>query len=92
MQLSTKKEADFVVSALGNIGKGVKEIYIPEYQGPFSVPEDGDKKFYHLRFNNGVEGVNVGLVLMFMKYSPTTWPAMVAADVNRKPFDWMGFD
>lgn len=57
-------------------------IYIPTYIGPFATPRDGDeKRFYHLRFRNGADGFNIGLVKRTMEYAPTRWPMMIAAEV-----------
>ncbi len=85
-QLSTEKEVEIVKGYLGPLGGGVKEQYIPQYGGPYVVPEDGERKFFHLRFNNGNEGFNVGLILYFIKSFPVTWPAMLADQINAKPF------
>src|ERR1700738_4104645 len=58
-------------------------IYIPAYTtGPFATPQAGDKKFYHLRFRNGAEGFNAGLVKATMAFSPSRWPLMIALEVN----------
>ena len=57
-------------------------IYIPLYAGPFSTPHDGDAQFFHLRFRNGAEGFNAGLVKRTMEFAPTRWPSMIAAEVN----------
>lgn len=58
-------------------------IYIPAYPtGPFPTPQDGDRKFYHLRFENGAEGFNAGLVKATMAQFPTRWPLMLALEVN----------
>ncbi len=87
-QLATREEADQIAKALGSIGGGVVEIYIPEYGGPYVVPEDGPRKFYHFRFQNGAEGFNVGLIRSFMQYSPMRWPMMIETEVTaagRKP-------
>lgn len=81
-QLSTEKEVEFVKNMVGHFGKGVEEHYIPQYLGPFQVPEDGDRKFYHLKFKNGNDGFNVGLLLYFIKAFPVTWPAMLADQIN----------
>ncbi len=91
-QFVTLEEAKRIATALGTIGGGVlpykadipeeSGIYIPEYYGPFATPVDGEKKFYHLRFRNGADGFNAGLVKATMEYSPTRWPLMVATEVN----------
>ena len=81
-QLATMEEAKSIVLQLGSAGNGVREIYIPEYDGPWSVPELGSSKFYHLRFNNGAEGFNVGLVRTLMKQCPTSWLNMVSTEIG----------
>jgi hypothetical protein len=81
-QLATREEAQQIAQALGSIGGGVVETYIPEYGGPFLVPENGAAKFYHFRFANGAEGFNVGLIRAFMQYSPMRWPTMIATEVE----------
>lgn len=82
-QLSTISEALELSSLLGGIGKGVKDIYIPEYGGPFKAPEIGNSKFYHFRFNNGAEGLNVGLVRETLKKDPNTGLQRIALDVSQ---------
>jgi hypothetical protein len=58
-------------------------IYIPVYlTGPFATPQNGDQKFYFLRFANGAEGFNAGLILGEMTLFPTRWPLMLALEVN----------
>jgi hypothetical protein len=90
-QFLTLAEAKKVAKDIGDIGGGVlpcsddpetSGIYIPEYNGPFATPQDGDRKFYHLRFRNGAEGFNAGLVKRTMEYAPTRWPLMLATEVN----------
>lgn len=81
-QLATSEEAQQIATALGSIGGGVVETYIPEYGGPYVVPENGPSKFYHFRFANGAEGFNVGLIRAFMQYSPMRWPMMIATEVE----------
>ena len=71
-QLATIEEAKAIALQLSTVGNGVKDIYIPQYDGPYTAPEVGNSKFYHLRFNNGAEGFNVGLVRTLMKQCPTT--------------------
>lgn len=56
-------------------------IYIPQY-AQFATPQQGDQKFYHLRFRNGAEGFNAGLVKATMTIFPTRWPIMIATEVN----------
>lgn len=87
-QLATEKELEFVKNQVGHFGGGLQEAYIPKYEGPFLVPEDGDRKFWHLRFKNGNEGFNVGLILYFIKSFPVTWTAMLADQINAKPPSW----
>ena len=89
-QLATIDEAKQIAKELGTIGGGVAAIEIPQYFGPFAAPEDGDKKFYHFRFQNGADGFNVGLVRCTMQIFPSRWPLMVATEVNaaaKKPED-----
>ena len=81
-QLSTMDEAKSIVLQLGSAGNGVKDIYIPEYDGPWGVPELGSSKFYHLRFAVGAEGFNVGLIRTLMKQCPTTWLNMVTTEIG----------
>lgn len=89
-QLSTLKQVEDVKKLLANMGGGVKEHYIPEYGGPYVVPENGDRKFYHLRFNNGNEGFNVGLIIYFIKSFPVTWPLMLSQQIEAKPYNFLG--
>ena len=91
-QLVTLEDAKDVAAKLVDIGGGVAPykandpetsgIYIPVYGGPFVVPEDGDKKFYLLRFVNGADGFNAGLVKIIIAMFPTRWPQMIAQEVN----------
>lgn len=81
-QLATYQEAQEIAKQLGMIGGGVVETYVPEYEGPFSPPENGPSKFLHFRFANGASGFNVGLIRAFMQYSPMRWPDMIATEVN----------
>ena len=81
-QLATREEAQQIAQALGSIGGGVVDTYIPEYGGPFTAPENGEAKFYHIQFANGAEGFNVGLIRAFMQYSPMRWPTMIATEVE----------
>jgi hypothetical protein len=81
-QLATTEEAKKIAAELANIGGGVVETYVPEYQGPFSPPENGQAKFLHFRFANGADGFNVGLIRAFMQYSPLRWPLMIGAEVE----------
>jgi hypothetical protein len=83
-QLATMEEAQAIVRQLGSAGNGVREVYIPEYGGPYSVPEMGNSKFYHLRFNNGAEGFNVGLIRTLIKQCPTTWLNMVTTEISNQ--------
>jgi len=81
-QLTTMEEAKETALRLATIGGGVADIYIPEYFGPYTAPEDDLSKFYHFRFRNGADGHNVGLVRMTMQNFPTSWPNMIALEVN----------
>lgn len=83
-QLSTLTEALELKNILGNIGKGVSEIYVPQYGGPFAPPQDlsTGRKFYHFRFNNGADGINVGLVRETLEKDPNTGLQRIALDVN----------
>lgn len=81
-QLATEDEAKAFTIELSGLGNGVREYYIPEYEGPWGVPEIGNSKFYHLRFNNGAEGFNVGLVRTLKKQCPTSWLNMVATEIG----------
>ena len=81
-QLATIEEAKSIALQLGNAGNGVKDIYIPEYDGPYAVPEIGNSKFYHLRFSNGAEGFNAGLIRTLMKQCPTSWLNMVTTEIG----------
>lgn len=81
-QLATIEEAKAIALQLSTAGRGVKDIYIPQYDGPYTAPEVGNSKFYHLRFNNGAEGFNVGLVRTLMKQCPTTWLNMVITEIR----------
>lgn len=84
-QLSTLMEALELKAILGSIGNGVKEIYIPVYHGPFQPPQDlsTNRKFYHFRFNNGADGINVGLVRETLERDPNTGLERIALDVNQ---------
>jgi hypothetical protein len=90
-QLVTLKEAEEIASQLTGIGGGVlpfnddpekSGIYIPPYGGPYTAPEDGEKKFYHFRFRNGAEGFNAGLVKALQRQFRASWPLMLAGEVN----------
>jgi hypothetical protein len=81
-QLATHDEAKKIADELGTIGGGVVDTYIPEYQGPFTPPENGASKFLHFRFANGADGFNVGLIRAFMQYSPLRWPVMIGTEVE----------
>jgi len=81
-QLSTIEEAKAIAAKLGAIGNGIADIYIPEYLGPYAPPENGTAKFHHFKFRNGADGFNVGLVRSTMKFFPTSWPLMIALEVN----------
>lgn len=92
-QYTTLDEAKAVVKQLGSIGGGVPPydaensdasgIYVPEYTvGPFQTPQDGDRKFFHIRFRNGVDGFNAGLIRSTMAIFPTRWPLMISSEVD----------
>lgn len=81
-QLTTMDEAKAIAAQLGTLGGGVKDIYIPDYEGPFSAPSNGASMFYHFRFNDGAEGFNVGLIRTLMKSFPTTWMNMIATEIG----------
>lgn len=81
-QLATIEEAKAIALQLGPAGNGVKDIYIPEYGGPYTVPENGNSKFYHFRFNNGADGFNAGLIRTLMRQCPTTWLNMVTTEIG----------
>lgn len=80
-QLATMEQAQAISKQLSGVGGGVKDIYIPEYGGPYVVPELGNSKFYHLRFKDGAEGFNVGLIRTLMHQCPTTWLNMITTEV-----------
>lgn len=85
-QLATLAECAQISALLGKLGGGVTSTYIPEYDGPYAAPEDGDAKFYHFAFADGASGFNAGLIRTLMKQCPTTWPIMVATEINyQKP-------
>ncbi len=85
-QLSTKAAADALAKQIDEvrfngeqIGGGVAAVYIPEWlSGPGGFKEPGvvkdgvEYRFYHLKFKNGVEGVNVGLVVDRLKRNPSS--------------------
>lgn len=86
-QLATHDEAKALAAELGSVGGGVREIYLgfwlpqggPQPQGEV----DGTLTLPWLfRFNNGIDGVNVGLVRETKKRYPTRWLAEVARDVE----------
>jgi hypothetical protein len=88
-QFVSQKELDIISAKMAEIGYPVVRSYIPEYM-IFATPEQGEKKFWHLAFKNKkgdvVEGFNAGIIKMFMEYSPTRWPEMIMADINRPQF------
>ena len=92
-QFTTLDEAKAVAKQLSAIGGGVPPydandpevsgIYIPEYSvGPFPTPQDGDRRFYHVRFRNGADGFNAGLMKATMEIFPTRWPVMISSEVD----------
>ena len=81
-QLSTIEEAKALAAQLGSTGGGVRDIYIPEYDGPYMAPEIGTSKFYHFRFANGAEGFNAGLIRTLIKQCPTSWLNMVSTEIG----------
>ena len=76
-QLTTRAQAEAVARELSGFGK--PEIFIPSYGGPYSAPEEDDRKFFHLRWPNGFE-VNVGLVLASKALRPAFWLAGFALE------------
>lgn len=97
-QIVTETVAKEVVKKLNDaqIGGGVRKIYIPDYKlmGGY-LPQSGDKKFYHIRFNNGACGFNVGLIERTMKMRPTSWETGLRIEVAQEgaggcPEDWYG--
>lgn len=83
--LTTLDEAKAIATALGSIGGGVTEVYIPEYTtGPFPTPRDGERLFHHFRFQNGASGMNAGAVKWTMQSCPGRWPLMLAEEVERE--------
>ena len=75
-QLCTIEQARELVPQLAQYGMNVlpenadphkSGIYLPDWVGgplSFPIPHEGeDLKWFHLRFDNGAEGVNAGLVL-----------------------------
>jgi len=64
-----------------NVDPNRSGIYIPVYCGT-PTPQQGDRKFYHLRFRNGADGFNAGLVKATMTIFPTRWPVMVGTEVQ----------
>lgn len=83
-QLATEAEAKVIAEKLGNLGGGVKDTYIPEYDGPWGVPSMGDNKFFHFRFQVGAEGFNVGLIRTLAKQCPTTWLNIMAIEIDNQ--------
>jgi hypothetical protein len=83
-QLSTMEEAKAIAAKLGTIGGGVADIYDPSENdhNPFLARPDGEAKWYHFRFKNGVDGFNVGLIRTFMQVFPSRWPLMVSTEVD----------
>lgn len=81
-QLATIEQARALVSTLAQYGMTVKPevadqaesgIYVPlwsDFGGP--IPADGDAKWYHFRFTNGAEGINVGLIQDRLKRYPNS--------------------
>lgn len=63
-QLSTIEQAQIMAQLLANAsGVAVTKIFIPEYDGGFAAPAQGDSKFYHIQFANG-SVVNAGLAMV----------------------------
>ena len=82
IQLATIEEAKDIAAKLGTIGGGVVDIYVPRMLGPYALPDTGTSKWYHFKFRNGAEGINVGLVRGTMQMFPSRWPMMMAIDVS----------
>lgn len=81
-QFTTEAQAKAVVEKLKFFGLDM-EIFIPEYAGPFAVPTDGDKSFYHIKFSNG-KAMNAGLLKEFIERFPVSWQAMIGAELYAK--------
>ncbi len=92
-QYTTLDEAKSIAKQLGAMGGGVAPfdadsaetsgIYVPEYcGGPFQTPQDGERKFFHIRFRNGADGFNAGLIKSTMAIFPTRWPLMISSEVD----------
>jgi hypothetical protein len=66
---------------------GSTGIYLPPWEaGPHSDPIPsgaGGKKFYHLRFSNNFEGMNVGLALDKFRRYPTS-PLYVISELAKE--------
>ena len=62
--------------------EGESGIYVPQYNGPFRTPQNGENLFFHFRFNNGFMGYNVGLCQQMIKNYPTSWVTKMATEVN----------
>lgn len=82
-QFATMDEAKSIAKQLGTMGGGVRDIYVPDYFGPFSAPDMGPAKFLHYRFANGADGFNVGLIRTTMNLFPWCWPQMIGTEVYR---------
>lgn len=84
-QLSTLAEAQQLKAEIGGLGGGVTEIYVPTWMpgpGAFPEPRIDEARFYHFRFANGAEGINVGLVRETKKRYPTRWLSEIARDME----------
>jgi hypothetical protein len=74
-QLASRAQASDLASLLADygIGGGVKEVYIPEFllsETPHAELDGVSYEWLHFRFNNGAEGINVGLILDMLKRQP----------------------
>ncbi len=70
------------------IGKGVKEVYVPEWAGfpgaAVAPGSTGDVQQYCLRLNDGTDGYNCEYLRQFQKRFPTSWEGNFAAENHAK--------
>lgn len=74
-QLASRAQANELAGVLSvyGIGSGVKDTYIPDFllsETPSAVVDGVKYEWLHFRFNNGAEGINVGLILDMLKRQP----------------------
>lgn len=81
-QLVTPDEAKQIAAAIGDLGGGVTQIYIPPYVGPELQPGEGDAQMFEFTFATGATGYNAGLIWRMMINAPFTWPAQIAIALN----------